>query len=397
MRIGFWGIAAAALLFSSVCSCDTKEPEEGPGDSSSKVNLVVMPMHLSFDCKGSVQRLVINSDSDWQLETPSWIKAEPDSGTASGKTVNISVTASSNEGDAREDVIYVKAGNLRESVKVSQEAGRTDLKGKKYLIIGNSMLYYGGFVQKGSAGSADPGMLDRILKAYGMDGTVIDCTQGGHYLSDFLSTCNTCSSHPNHLAGQDFGSFDYIILSEAGSNTKSFLSDCRALYKKVTDKNPNARKLYINHIYSVYKGHSNILGNLRTLHEQDDVTIVNCGQLAYDIYTGKVKVPGGNMTYSDRYTFCNHKGSDDTHHPNPLMGYIMTQMTFCAMTGTDADFAGYASLIKSCKFAAGSTTYDNYYSTYYTTPAAHPFMDVIDNPAEMKGIQQLIPQYINKY
>ena len=138
-------------------------------------------------------------------------------------------------------------------------------------------------------------------------------------------------------------------------------------------------------------------GNLKVLHEQDDVTIVNCGQLAYDIYTGKVKVPGGNMTYSDRYTFCNHKGSDDTHHPNPLMGYIMTQMTFCAMTGTDADFAGYASLIKSCKFAAGSTTYDNSYSTYSPPPAAHPFMDVIDNPAEMKGIQQLIPQYINKY
>ncbi len=79
------------------------------------------------------------------------------------------------------------------------------------------------------------------------------------------------------------------------------------------------------------------------------------------------------------------------------MGYIMTQMVYSALTGESADYPDYAALIKSCKFAAGSTGYNDYYSAYYTTPAALPFMNVIDNDAEMKGIQQLIPMYIDKY
>ncbi len=48
-------------------------------------------------------------------------------------------------------------------------------------------------------------------------------------------------------------------------------------------------------------------------------------------------------------------------------------------------------------FASGSTKYEDYYNAFYTTPAALPFTTVIDNDAEMRGIQQLIPGYINKY
>lgn len=34
---------------------------------------------------------------------------------------------------------------------------------------------------------------------------------------------------------------------------------------------------------------------------------------------------------------------------------------------------------------------------FYTLfAAAHPFIDVIDNEAEIKGIQQLIPTYLDK-
>lgn len=372
-------------------SCDKNEPDNG-SSKGPKVSIVAQPASLSFDRNGGEQTFTLTCNYDWTITAPEWLTVKPASGKASDKGVSVSVTAAANSDAERSGEISVKAGNVRETFKVSQEGGVASLKGKKYIVIANSMVYYGGFVQKGSAGSADPGMFHKLLKAYDMEGTVIDCTQGNHYLSDYISTCNTCDSHPNHLAGQNFDSFDYVILSEAGSNTSTFLSDCRALYAKF----PNAKKVYINHVYSVYKGHKNILNNLKVLHEQDDVTIVNCGQFAYDIYTGAVKVPEGSLSYSDRYTFTNHAGSD-THHPNPLLGYIMTQMTFCALTGMDADYDGYSSLIKSCKFAAGSTSYADYYSKYYTTPADHPFTAVIDNYAEMKGIQQLIPQYINKY
>ena len=272
------------------------------------------------------------------------------------------------------------------------------LKGKKFAVIANSMVYYGGFVQKGDAGKADKGMFYKLMQAGGHDITVIDCTQGGHHLYDYTAAgCKTdCAAGTDHLAGLDLSSFDYLILSESGDNNSNFLTDVRAVASRFTAVNPNIKKIYINHIYSVYKNHGNILNNLKTLHDDDGYTIINCGQLAYDIYTGAVSVPGGSLSYSDRYTFCNHK-SGDSYHPNPLMGYIMTQMAYCALTGESADYADYSTLVKGCLFGAGSTTYDNYYSTYYTTEATLPFMTVLDNTAEMRGIQQLIPNYINKY
>ena len=257
------------------------------------------------------------------------------------------------------------------------------------------MVYYGGFVQKGNQGEQDLGMFYKLMKAHGIDVTVIDCTQGNHYLKDFIGNCGTCTQG-DHLAGVNLASIDYVILSEAGSNTSSFLSDCRAVYKRVTDHNPQAKKIYINHIYSVFKNHTNILSNLKRLYNEDNVTIINCGQLAYDIYTGKVRVPGGSLSYSDKYTFVNHT-SDDSHHPNPLMGYIMTQMVYSALTGEDAIYNDYATLVKGCFYGSGSVAYSSYYSKYYTTPAALPFTTVIDSSAEMKGIQQLIPGYINYF
>ena len=275
------------------------------------------------------------------------------------------------------------------------------LKGKKFIVIANSMVYYGGFVQKGNQGQEDPGMFFKLMKATGHDVTVIDCTQGGHHLYDYTAAgCKTegsdCTVGEDLLKGLDLASFDYVILSESGDNNANFVPDVRAVYQRFSAVNPNVKKIYINHIYSVYKNHTRILDELKTLHDTDGFTIINCGKLAYDIYTGAVKVPGGSLTYSDRYTFCNHK-SGDSYHPNPLMGYIMTQMVCCALTGDSPEYADYASLVKGCKFAAGSTAYGDYYSTYYTTAAALPFMNVLDNAAEMRGIQQLIPGYVDKY
>lgn len=292
--------------------------------------------------------------------------------------------------------------------------GQSDasLNGKKIMVIGNSMVYYGGCVLNGSQKNPDPGMLDKIIRAYGESATVYDCTYGGHALHDFTS--NGCVSSKLHgdagttasgncpglgtelLPTSVIPSIDYVFISEAGDNNALFYTDASAVFKRFKDANPNVKCFYINHIYSVYKSHTNVTSNLSKLHA-DGVTVINCGQLAYDIYTGKVRVPGGSMSYSDRYTFCNHTSSD-TYHPNPLMGYIMTQMCYCALTGREPFFADYAKLVKNSYFgASGKYAYSDYYQKYYTTAAAHPFMDVIDNDAEMRGIQELIPGYIDKF
>lgn len=365
--------------------------------------LSITPVSLTFSAESSTLSISLTAGDDWTLTASDWITFTPNSGKAGNSPRTIFVSVAENTGEIRTGSLTVtSASGKTATVKITQKAPEKNpvinLKGKRYLVLANSMVYYGGFVQYGSQGGEDIGMFNKILKAHDMEGTVIDCTYGNHRLTDYLEAgCNTTTSHGDHLSKIDLKSIDYVILCAEGSNPSSFLKTCRALYKRVTDVNPNAAKVYINHVYSVFNKHSNILGNLKTLHEEDGVTIVNCGQLAYDIYTGAVKVPGGSKVYKDRYTFVNHTSSD-THHPNPLMGYIMTQMTFCALTGETPYYADYLNLIKSCKYSStGSLAYDSYYSKFYTTPAALPFMEVLNDPAEMAGIQQMIPLYINKY
>lgn len=390
-------ILISLLVLMPCCS----KPEEEAG--MDKNFLSITPVSLTFSAESSTLSISLTAGDDWTLTASDWISFTPNSGKGGNSPRTIFVSVTENTGEIRTGSLTVtSASGKTATVKITQKAPEKNpvinLKGKRYLVIANSMVYYGGFVQYGSQGGEDIGMFNKILKAHDMEGTVIDCTYGNHRLTDYLEAgCNTTTSHGDHLSKIDLKSIDYVILCAEGSNPSSFLKTCRALYKRVTDVNPNAAKVYINHVYSVFNKHSNILGNLKTLHEEDGVTIVNCGQLAYDIYTGAVKVPGGSKVYKDRYTFVNHTSSD-THHPNPLMGYIMTQMTFCALTGETPYYSDYLNLIKSCKYSStGSLAYDSYYSKFYTTPAALPFMEVLNDPAEMAGIQQMIPLYINKY
>lgn len=300
-----------------------------------------------------------------------------------------------------------------ETEVVVPDAPKQDgLDGKKILVVGNSMVYYGGCVMNGGQKGSDAGLLYQLIKAGGENATVYDCTYGGHALHDFTAkgctstklhgesgtkTSGNCPGLGTELLISDLASVDYLFISEAGDNNADFYADATAVFNRVKKSNPNVKCFYINHIYSVYKNHTKVTSQLKNLHDKEGVTIVNCGQLAYDIYTGNVKVPGGSMAYSDRYTFCNHTSSD-TYHPNPLMGYIMAQMCYCALTGRAADFADYSKMVKNSTYGAGgSVSYGDYYSKYYTVPADHPFMDVIDNESEIKGIQKLIPNYIDKF
>lgn len=291
--------------------------------------------------------------------------------------------------------------------------GAAALSGKKFIVCGNSMIYYGGLVQNGSQKQADPGMLSRILSANGVENfEITDCTYGGHHLKDFgaegcvysdkhgddgKTPSGGCSGLGNDLiGGLDLASYDYVIISEAGNNYSSFYKNAKDLFGRFSSVNKDVKLVYINHIYSVYKDHKNVLDNLKTLHDSLGVTIVNCGQLAYDIYTGKVKITDSKYSYTDRYTFTNHTDSD-TYHPNPLMGYIMTQMLYCALTGELAEGFDFLPIVKNCKYASGSVSYSSYYGKYYTTEAKLPFTTVIANKKEMNGIQQLIPFYIDRF
>jgi len=296
-----------------------------------------------------------------------------------------------------------KSGSAGATGKENSKTGRTEeemsLDGKKFIVIANSMVYYGGLVQQGDQKKEDPGMLSRILKEHhGNRLSVTDCTSGGHHLCDFLDKCRmedkSCFG-TDHLSSLNLSSFDYVIISEAGNNYSHFYSDAVSVFNRFKTLNPNVKLYYINHIYSVYKEHDNVLGNLKTLHDQMGVTIVNCGQLAYDLYKGKVKATVSSSYPNGHYDFTNHTSSD-TYHPNPLMGYIMTQMVYCAITGESAEGEDYLTLVKNCKYAGGGVSYEDYYGKYYTHGDSS-FREILNNRQEMAGIQKLIPQYINKY
>ena len=73
------------------------------------------------------------------------------------------------------------------------------LSGKKCIVIGNSMLYYGGFVQNGDQGNDDPGLLKKLLTEHQGGVYVVDCTHGGHYLGDY--TLNGCTRKGKSCTG----------------------------------------------------------------------------------------------------------------------------------------------------------------------------------------------------
>lgn len=362
---------------------------------------------LKFTAEPTTKIISIATESSWTAEYPEWIKISPENGKGNGEWQEIEVTAETNTGDERKGLLTFTLDKGKQcAITLTQaeakEKQEITLNGKNFIVCANSMVYYGGLVEYGNQSKEDFGMFYNMLKDKGFSGyKVIDCTYGNHRLSDYTAAgCNTAHKDcpgvgVDLLKGLDLKSFDYVIISEAGNDNSNFYKDAMNLFDRFTAVNKDVKLVYINHIYSVYKDHQNILTQLKKLHDAG-VTIVNCGQMAFDIYTGAVKVPGGTVTYKDRYTFCNHAGSD-THHPNPLMGYIMTQMLYAALSGDNTPDANWSNLIKSCKYSSSPIPYNDYYAKYYTTPAEVPFMTVIDNAAEMKGIQELIPKYIDRF
>ncbi len=391
-------IKLSALLLACLLNVNCAKNE-----STDIISVSVASLKFTSDSQSKTVSILTNAS--WYAEFPDWITVSPESGDASDSAQEIIVTASKNTADERrgELKIALKGGKTCALSIVQAAASEEEtLSGKNFIVCANSMVYYGGLVEYGSQSEEDYGMFYKMLQDKGFsDFKVFDCTYGNHSLSDYTEAgCNTAHKDcpgvgVDLLKGLDLASFDYVIISEAGNNNSNFYTDAMTLFNRFSSVNPNVKLLYVNHIYSVYKDHKNILSQLKKLHDAG-VTIVNCGQLAYDLYTGAVAVPGGSVTYKDRYTFCNHTGSD-THHPNPLMGYIMTQMLYCAISGDIEPDADWNNLIHSCKYSSNPIPYDDYYSAYYTTPAEVPFMTVIDNAEEMKGIQKLIPDYIDKF
>lgn len=272
------------------------------------------------------------------------------------------------------------------------------INGMKVVFIGNSMIYYGGVVTKGNMQGKDYGWFYEIAKANGDDITVYDCTYGDHTIKDFTEAgCQRKNSsgnpdgHGDLLDKIDLADVDLVFFSEAGQNNSNLVTHVKSVMKRFTK--PGVRFFYLAHTYSYTKNHTALLNKLPEL-QKAGVTVVDWGHVCYDIYSGKVNVPGGTLKYT-KNSFVNNAGSD-AHHPNPLAGYIQAQAAYCAATGRSAVGQKYSMRTK-LKYGDGTVSYDAYRNKYYTDPSSTNFTDVFASESEMHGIQQLIDEYNKKW
>ena len=268
------------------------------------------------------------------------------------------------------------------------------LDGKKVIFIGNSMIYYGGVVTKGGYRGVDTGLFYRICRANGDKTTVIDCTYGNHHLYDFTGKCRTegcdVGVGGDLLQGLDLSTFDYVFMSESGNNNSNFLTDVRNVMARFP--NPDTVFVYMCHTYSYDKGHTKVTGQLEALRRLG-VVIADWGHICYDLYSGNVRNPKATVRYV-KNTFVNSV-SGDSHHPNPLAGYIAALTCYCAVTGRSAVGQRWGD-ITSVMYGSGSVSYAGYTNKYYTSGNSN-FTDVFDSPEDMTGIQGLIDEYVAKW
>ncbi len=266
------------------------------------------------------------------------------------------------------------------------------LDGKKVMFIGNSFLYYGGAVELGSQRKIDKGWFYDICKANGESVTVYDCTYGNHHLYDFTSSgckSGSCHNKKDLLSGIELKTIDYVFLSESGNNNANFVRDVKNIIKRF----PSTTKfVYLSHSYTYIKNHTKITSKLGELQKLG-VMVVEWGKLVDDVIDGRTKVSGATVKYT-KNTFIKNKG--DTHHPNPLAGYITAQMAYCAVTGKSAvgQMPDVYNNGNSVKYGQSVVGYSAFISKHYTSSTSSNFRTVMKSKADIKGLQKLMNKYL---
>ena len=281
--------------------------------------------------------------------------------------------------------------------EMKNEAPKTvSLDGKKVMFIGNSFVYYGNCVINGSQGGTDNGYFYQIAKANGENVTVYDYVYGGKNL-DYIYTNSLPKTNKSLL-----NSIDYVFISEAGENNGSLVADVQ----KIMDLFPDTTQfVYLCHAYTYQANHTKLQDCLDDL-QRKGVTLVNWGKLVYDVWKGTTKVPGATQSYNKESFIKNNKGvkngtgsvgsgsNGDSHHQNPLSGYITAQMAYCAVTGKSAVGQDYS-------FCDNSSIHkyfdiDKFKAAHYNGSYTTNFDVIFRSPADMAGLQQLMDQYNEK-
>lgn len=282
-------------------------------------------------------------------------------------------------------------------------ASRHVLDGKKVIFIGNSHTYYGKTVLvKGHSildqktRSNDYGYFYQICKNNGAEVAVTNWTFGSHYLSDF--TANKCAAsgkscegenHMSHLKDKDF---DYVIFqgnsSESAWTTKNGAKKIMEVFRQA---NPNVKFIYFVQHYFYMNDNASVVNSIKEIEDMG-ITVVDWGNLIYDVVQGTAKVEGAKEKY-DKNTFVIRKSKADGYHPSMLTGYIASQMLYCALTGESAVGQDYS--FCGDKNVNSAFNFDKFIADYYIYDGATTnFPAVFASKSDMTGIQKLIDKYL---
>ncbi len=278
------------------------------------------------------------------------------------------------------------------------------LDGKKIIFIGNSFTYYGKTVLDKGWGivtqperNDDKGYFYELCKRNGAEVSVTNWTFGRHDFKNlFEGPCSVerpCkgTDHLSHLVDRKF---DYVVMQQGSKSAgiSDFLLKCEMVMDIFKKENPDVKFVFLLHAHA----HMNKYGWLPEVKELEKkgVTIVDWGKIVSDIIAGAVKVPGAKESYN-KNTFIIRKSETDGFHPNMLVGYITTLMTYCAITGESAVNKDYS----FCGDNRVNEEYDfkKFCDIYYTYDnAVTNFPEVFASPDDMRGIQELIDRYLKE-
>lgn len=295
-----------------------------------------------------------------------------------------------------------------------EEPQENPLNGKKIIFIGDSFVFYGQVVLEKSQSvlsdknrTNDHGYFYQLCKEMGAEVSVTNFTFGGHGLASFCGeACNTEKSCAgvNHFSYLEDRNYDYVIVSgeRASSRTKEYLfENMDIIINMFRAVNPDTKFFYL-----VSSGAHNVsvsptlphemLNALDELEDTRGVTIVDWGKMVSDIIDGKNTVPGATQTYN-KNSFVVNWSEKDGYHPNQLAGYLTSAMLYSAMTGTSAVGLPYAFWNDTSLRQKGDKAvfFDSaaYIKKYYTHGTTN-YDKIFASEADMKGLQQLIDQYL---
>lgn len=294
-----------------------------------------------------------------------------------------------------------------QTVIITTSGEKHPLDGKKVLFIGNSYTYYGRTVQHNtkynilSKRTNDIGSFYQLCKSKGADVSVTNWTYSGHTISELFDgpcTYESCkwkgTVHEDELTDRYY---DYVFVSPTSglrNEENTFVDSFDYIMKLFRAENPDVKFICLGNlaaygINSTSTFFPGILGSYKTLSEKG-VIIANWGEIVNDILNGDVAVPGATQTY-DKNSFV----VKDGHHPNMLAGYITTLTAYCAITGESAvgqpyDYYFDKSLVPTIDIPG----YVDYY--YVNGDADSNFPEIFASPDDMKGLQQLIDEYLAK-